>query len=320
MSFRLRRNESVDEGVRRIARQEIGSALAKIDDECLPLDRTVHEVRKHCKKLRGLLRLVRPGFEETYRQENAWFRDAAQDLSGVRDADVLIRTFDRLVSCRPGQLDASTTDSLRGALEQHRRVFGEQIGNLNERLDQFAHKLTEARERIADWRLERNGFDVIGAGVEAAYRRGRRTMKNAYADPTPENFHEWRKRAKDHWYHMRLLRGLWKQEMQTRRDAAESLSELLGDDHDLIVLREKLCGETIKLDGQKDRVAKILAMIDARRLELQATARPLGKRLYAEKPSELIDRLHAYWKVWRSAKGSARSTDKAASIEGVMEV
>ena len=49
---------------------------------------TVHDVRKRCKKVRGLLRLVRPGLGPDYRRANADVRDAARELSSLRDAHV----------------------------------------------------------------------------------------------------------------------------------------------------------------------------------------------------------------------------------------
>ena len=51
-----------------------------------------------------------------------------------------------------------------------------------------------------------------------------------------EDFHEWRKRVKYHWYHCRLLKNLYKPLMKARRDEAKHLADLLGDDHDLSML------------------------------------------------------------------------------------
>jgi CHAD domain-containing protein len=82
---------SLQDGVRRIAVEQISAMLGEIDDASLGRDETVHQLRKRCKKLRGLVRLVRPGFEDD-RSENATFRDAARGLSALRDADVLIET------------------------------------------------------------------------------------------------------------------------------------------------------------------------------------------------------------------------------------
>jgi hypothetical protein len=41
-------------------------------------------------------------------------------------------------------------------------------------------------------------------------------------------------------------------------------------------------------------------VVAQRRGELEAEAKPLGARLYAEKPGAFVDRLQVYWHVWRA--------------------
>ena len=89
-SFRLP-DPSLTDGVRRIARSQIETAVAEIDDETLGPVTTVHQLRKRCKKVRGLVRLVRPGFK-AYGDENAAFRDLSRGLADLRDAGALLET------------------------------------------------------------------------------------------------------------------------------------------------------------------------------------------------------------------------------------
>lgn len=66
------------------------------------------------------------------------------------------------------------------------------------------------------WRLEECGFPAIEPGLVRTYRRARKALRTAYATPTPEHFHEWRKRVNYHWYHLRLLCELWPASMELR--------------------------------------------------------------------------------------------------------
>ena len=77
--------------------------------------------------------------------------------------------------------------------------------------------LSEARERVDDWPLERDSFDAVADGLERTYRRGRRDFRAARDEPSVEALHEWRKRVKDLWYHHTLLRELWPPVMTRRR-------------------------------------------------------------------------------------------------------
>lgn len=62
------------------------------------MDDVAHDVRKRCKTVRALLRLIRDEVgKDVYRRENRALRDAARALSPVRDAAVLIQVHDDVV-------------------------------------------------------------------------------------------------------------------------------------------------------------------------------------------------------------------------------
>lgn len=71
------------------------------------------------------------------------------------------------------------------------------------------------------------------------YTRDRHSLPAA----GPEDFHEWRKRAKYHWYARRLLREVWPATMDARRGEVRRLSGLLGAEHDPSVYRQTLESE-----------------------------------------------------------------------------
>ncbi len=75
----------------------------------------------------------------------------------------------------------------------------------------------------------------------------------AQDDPRPENYHDWRKRVKDHWYHVRLLESLWTEVLEAREASLKNLETWLGDDHNLVVLCDKLTNEPEKY-GEADGV------------------------------------------------------------------
>jgi hypothetical protein len=85
--------------------------------------------------------------------------------------------------------------------------------------------------------------------------------------------------------------------MQPLRDETKRLSDLLGDDHDLAVLRNVLTDETDRF-GSVRNLQTTLALLDQRRKELQAWAHPLGERIYADKPGRFSRRLGRYWQAW----------------------
>jgi CHAD domain-containing protein len=299
MAFRILADESVAEAVERIAREQIDNAIDEINDEELERHEVVHQVRKRCKKIRGLIRLVRPQFGDTYGRENAWYRDSARRLSDVRDAQSIIETFDELLDHFQDQIDREAFSPIRQQLMDRRKKVVEDEVDLCERLDAFLERMHEGRERVAAWRLGEKGFNAVQGGLIKTYGRGCTAMTEAYQNPSTETFHEWRKRVKYHGYHMRLLRPIWPGPMQARCEEADVLSDYLGDDHDLSVLRETLLERPDDFGGE-ETIQALLGLTTQRQVKLRARAKRLGARLYAEPPKRFAKRLRGYWNAWRS--------------------
>jgi hypothetical protein len=85
-------------------------------------------------------------------------------------------------------------------------------------------------------KISGKGWKAIQPGVRNAYRQGRRAYRRALETPQAEHFHAWRKRAKDLWYQVTLVRPVWPEQMTAIADRLNALGEYLGDDHDLVVV------------------------------------------------------------------------------------
>jgi len=281
-AYRLKPKESLCEGIARVARGRIDHAIDELrgKTDSTP-EEAVHEARKDLKKLRALLRLARGELgESTFARENTCFRDAGRELAGVRDSDVMLDTLKAL------DLPTELGWDLRKAIQAHRARNGD--GGRRAAAAGAVAMLREARGRVEDWPLERDSFGALRDGLERTYRRGRREFKAARANPSVEGLHEWRKRAKELWYHHTLLRALWPPVMQAVGDQAHELADRLGDDHDLAVLAAWMREHT-------DADPEFFEAVDRRRAELQADAMTLGARLYADKPSGYVRRLRRLW-------------------------
>jgi CHAD domain-containing protein len=297
-AYRLKSKEKPKQGLRRIARGRAQNALDELED---PGPASVHEARKDLKKLRSLLRLVRDDLGEGfYRTENQRYRDAGRRLSAARDAEVKVET---LVSLRERFDDGLDDDALKGfaeALEAERKAAAEAIESESAAVAEAAQAITLGRNRVSGWKLQPRGWSLVGPGIVRTYRRGRREMKRVLEDPSDENVHEWRKRAKDLWYQLRILREAWPEVIGPSADQAHELGDLLGDHHDLAVLAAD-AREHEGLFADPSDAERMTKLARQRQDELLERALPLGRRLYAEKPKAFGRRFEAYWKTWRPA-------------------
>jgi CHAD domain-containing protein len=286
-AYRLRKSEGAADGVRRIGRAQLDLAGEHLEaGTCRggDLDGAVHETRKTFKRLRALVRVARDALgDEAYRRENGIFRDAGRELSGARDAAVMVQTLDDLTERYGGELPDRAFAGLREALVADAASASRALSRDRARVDRVQGTLEAARRRIGGWPLPDDGdLAMLEPGFERIYRRGRRALKAARREPETEELHELRKRAKDLWHAAQILRPASPKAMRKLARRAHELSDLTGDDHDLAVLRatarerhETLAaGELALLDG----------LISRRRARLQRRAIKRGRRLYARKP------------------------------------
>ena len=153
----------------------------------------------------------------------------------------------------------------------------------------------EARTRTAAWTFETRGFEALEPGLRRIYRRGRRAMRRAQADPTDENLHEWRKRVKDLWHAEQIMGRAAPKKVKKLAKRTHALSDLLGGDHDLAELGLYVGRHR---DSFEDRVAQVAhsAVINRRRNELKRQAFALGPKLYRRSPKRFVQAIERGWR------------------------
>lgn len=317
MGFWIEREEELEDAIRRIALEQIGAAIEDIDASDPDDHGTVHEVRKRCKKIRGLIRLARPALGHTYTAENAWFRNTARQLSDLRDATTLIEALDALVDGHQDRLDSGAfvdVRSIRGGLWRRRDEIAAVL-DIDDRLEDCRTTMVEAQRRAGSWSLDEPGCAAISDGLVKTYGRARKAMKRVSDDPTAARVHEWRKRVKYHHYHCRLLHRLCPPELETRENDTKRLSDLLGDHRDLTIFKETLIAEPERFGGAQG-LRDLIPVIDRCRTELRTRSLSLGPKLFAEKPDDLAKRLEPTWHEWRGAGFSDDGQNERSTAVG----
>lgn len=292
MAYRiLKSDKSLTAALRRITDEQLGRAIAASDRPPEEADEAIHDIRKRCKKLRGLLRLVRAGFDD-YADENRAVRDAARLSSSLRDAGVLLKTFDALLA----ETDPAPYAALRVALggETGAELSPDEV---SETLATQRLALKEIHARSRDWKVRGGTGTVLYAGLSRSWSHAVRDMEATGSGATPEIFHDWRKRVKDHWYHSRLLQGFWPEGIRPHRKAVKELSELLGRYQDLTVFLERLDQAHLPSEVEDMRRRAI-----ARRDTLAYESRALGAKIFQGAPEDLPDEWARHWRKWASSR------------------
>ena len=304
-SFEFVPEQTVAANVARLARGRMTEALQTLaghPDEDAPAAAAVHDARRGLKRLRALLRLARAGLgEETFRRENVAARDAARELSTVRDAQVLAAAFEALHPALAGHVAPGTPAAvdrwLRGRVDAA-------VGTLRaeNRLPRAVALLTAARERLDTWPWQgaEDGWSVPGAGLKKTYRAARRALRHAARDGAEGEFHEWRKQVKHLGAQVESLRPLCPEAADKTSQRLGKLADDLGDEHDLAVLADTLAEFRDDALPPAD-LAAVATAIAERRAALRKKALRRGRRLFDDRPGEFARRWRKRWREWRAA-------------------
>jgi CHAD domain-containing protein len=242
------------------------------------------------KRIRSAIRLARTALgRDLYGRENHQYRDIARSLSLYRDAEALIESLDGLEEWGEcGGRFAGLREQLAGECREARAS-----GAIERACTAAGDRLERAGERIAAWPLPRKRDQtarVLAAGLRRSYRRGRKRLAAVRKRRSDERLHDWRKRAKDLWYQLELLEARADEEAAELAERAHELSSLLGDDHDLVLLRAAAIARPAAFEQPGEEQA-LIRLIERRRKELQRDALALGRSIYAAKPRKLVKRL-----------------------------
>jgi len=294
MSYELKPDETIGDGLRRIIRRQIENAICASKAKQNGKDTPVHETRKHLKKARAALRLVRGEVKpKVWKRADHCLAQVGKMISDVRDAEVRLETVRQL----------------RGFLRGKKRSFEETEELLAFELDSFLAafsewpqeaeaRLGETLEQMRDWPWGKLGCKRVRRNVQRTYKRGRKVLDTAIEKMTMKNLHAFRKCAKQLSYQIRVLRPLAPAIFEELNDELKTIGECLGQLHDLAFVTQRLW--SFRGEKQGDRI--LSALIAVRTDELRSTAIALGERFYAERPRQFARRIAQYFSEWETSR------------------
>ena len=308
MAYRFETSETFADGFCRIYIEQLDHMQVCLAPEAISSEQ-IHEARKAIKRLRSLLRLVRPGLEESvFRHENFVLRDMGRQLGTFRDLAAMRETLQMLrTEDQSGQMTRHgdhLDNLLRGRLSGLMRTESSDV------IDQVRKETMLLKSRGSDFDLKNLDADAVRAGLAATYKAGAKRLSMAHADGAPTAYHDCRKSVQQHWRHMQLLVNAWPAEISSRVVAIKEMSSLLGKDHDLHVLCE--FARTQKSETVNDDFAVVEKQCRDRQGKLRGDVAILGELLFCERAGALAKRVLHYWRLagkasnmaWQQARNS----------------
>jgi CHAD domain-containing protein len=292
MSYRLKKENSAGEDIRRIFCKQIRAALEIVQGEREVDDTPIHATRRHLKKARAALALLRDELGRSeHRQLDDCLHRVGQLTSGLRDAEVRWQTVHEFQPVR----------GKSGAFRELEKVLALELGSFVAAFAGWqkhaAPLLDKVRAAAEDWKLSEDTNRHLGQAVQRSYKRGRKMLDEAKADQTPEKFHKLRSRAKDLYYQLRILQPIDPEVLSSLTDELRTLGRMLGRAHDLSFLGERLRPERGPAEWQVEG-QQVLALSQVTQCDLQRSAAELAEHFYAERPRDFGARIGSRLRQW----------------------
>jgi CHAD domain-containing protein len=293
MAYRLKRGRPIESELRRIAAKQLGLAITElraIGDR--KSDEAVHEARRRVKKVRALIRLVESTLGRSYGSSNKRLRSVNRLLAPVADGEAVVETLDRLAKRYQNELSHHTLASMRRELVDRRGRIDRQA-NADRVLQKGISVLRTELKHVPTWRVNAHGFHAVSRGLKKTVREAKRAMRLAAADPTADNYHVWRRRSKDHWFHVRLLEARCGGALIADERDLEALDDCLGEHHNCALLQTVV--STDAFPRRRDRT-HLLRLLRRYETDLRHEAQVLGRKIYRKRPDEFVKRVRKAWK------------------------
>jgi len=301
-------DEPLSAALHRVAIDQLSVGIANLSHIETRPDGRIHETRTGLKRVRALLRLVRDEIgHEVYRNENVVLRDVGRRLAPVRDSHVLILSLDTITDHYGNALNPRAFAQTRSHLRKDHRRKLEEVTHDRQLLTDLVMALRMARSRFTGRPILveanrvspiRDDFAAIRPGMRRVYRRGRRAGLRSMDDPSVAQLHEWRKRVKYLRYQNEFLAPMWPDLLDAQAERLRELGEILGNEHDLSVLRSTIVDDPLACVDAGTREL-LVAIIDDRRSALRREAFSMWPSLYREKSAPYLNRMEGYWRTWR---------------------
>jgi len=290
MAFQMRRGQPVDDEARQIFDHQLVRAIMCLrDPKTAAAHDSIHEARRHVKKARAVLRVLRASLGAEYRPADRRLRAFNRMLGELADARAMVSTLGNLVELDP-TLPSHISGALRAQLVAH--AAGMERQAQFDRLRYRATRLLEAeRLRIPVWQLEVRGRNSVIQVIEDAHRAARAAMRDALRRPTADTFHAWRRRVKREWHLLRLIAAHCGDRLDLDQRRLEALDASLGELHNVSVLAALVARDSAL---SRRETAHVLVALRRYRHTLRRDAREM-RHIFDEGPQHFAARVREAW-------------------------
>lgn len=290
MAFQLRRGQPVGDEARQIFdHQLLRATIGLRDPKTAAGHDSIHDARRHVKKARAVLRVLRASLGAEYRSADRRLRAVNRMLGELADARAVVGTLANLVDVDPS-LPAHISEALRAQLVAHAASLERKA-----QFDRLRHRtirlLDAERLRIPLWHVDVRGRKDVIDVIEDAHGAARAAMRESLRRPTADTFHAWRRRVKSECYLLRLIAERCGDRLDLDQRRLEALAASLGELHNVSLLLALLASDSALT---RRETTHVLVALRRYRRTLRREAREM-RHIFDEGPESFGARVREAW-------------------------
>lgn len=293
VQYRLLIREPLSDGFKRIILEQIQNILLELKAYESDTVSAVHNSRKSFKMIRTALRLVRPYYgSEWFKAQNQIFRDQAANLSLLRDAHVMRET---ILAFMAEEKQPGLFQEFSGRVDEYVQFLENDIIGNHHLFTEIISALEFIALDIEKWPPMPDDIRILRPGIVNIYGNGLKNRLIALLNKSADDYHEWRKDAKNLQYIRQLLTDFWPSEVYESYEDLSELSALLGLVHDYAVLENKVAEWVNSEKMDMDKSEPIISFISQKKDSIQNEAEKLGEMIYSIPMVEYIHQFDLHW-------------------------
>ena len=294
IAFRYRLKYDSPEELKRVLTEQCEKINLLCQAGELDLHTRIHDIRKSFKRIRAVLKFIRQHVkEEDYKKLNREFRDTAKAYSDIRDHEVFVETWQKLMTPAILRKNRELMEETAGYFIKIRDDYTKQYIHDGQLFRDTISMLKFIEPHITGLAVQENRLADWLPGLQDMYAEGKSWLEQVRQDPENKlSEHEWRKKVVNLKYQTIMLYEIWPSQFRMAGNVLDRLSENLGSAHDLFQLERFINEDTLLSDRVKNSI--VMSRIISRRKQLIKRGIELADHFYLEEPDIFYRRIAGY--------------------------
>lgn len=219
----------------------IRDSLVLLNQQPVPDDDSIHDIRVMMKRQRATIKLVKPLLqEESYRREYLAGREVGRILCSWREMSVLYRTAKALKKENPKLfLKLWDNEKIQSLLSKPYSTWTS-AGERSKSVKEISARLNKAQYRVRFLNLKEPDISLLLEELGRNYLIAAKAYLECRNDPRQKLLHEFRKKSKTLLYQLYYFRPLNQPAIKSLEKKLDYLTQNLGKYNDLSQIRDMI--------------------------------------------------------------------------------